>query len=493
MFLRLVSKEKRCFTHMLFSITELHMTTTNMNGHDHLTTAILPVDVRKLGHLNAVPQAGDILDDLDINLDYETEDARNLRQAAQALRLSNIPVAFPTETVYGLGADATRGEAVRGIYKAKQRPSDNPLIVHFASLAQLRAFLKPSRLSGEGKILHELADGHEHKSYDVIPAIYHPLISRFWPGPLTIILPNLPDSKLAPEVTSGLKTFGARMPGNLLALALLKLADVPVAAPSANASTKPSPTAAEHVAHDLDGRINIIIDGGPCDVGVESTVVDGLHDPPLILRPGGISLEQLRTCPGWEGTEIGYKNAAESGQQPKAPGMKYRHYSPRAPVVLTEQGVAPPTMQDLRRLSGRSSNIGLVRTRHWILDISNQATPIILKDDIHTKGTLTTNGDSESRPPGFAGLLDRLGATTPPRQTMRTHSIQDGSMQVRILDVMIGPGTETIARNVFAALRDLDKANVDMIVIEGISDEEGATAAAIMNRVRKAAEVRVAE
>ncbi|TKA49315.1 hypothetical protein B0A55_13380, partial [Friedmanniomyces simplex] len=314
-----------------------------------MKTTILPVDARKIGRIRAVPspQEDDLLDDLAVDLDEHSEDAEHLRLAAEQLKHSDIPVAFPTETVYGLGADATRSEAVRGIYRAKQRPVDNPLIVHFASLGQLRDLLRPHGPVENGASTngHALDASHD----DPIPAIYHPLISKFWPGPLTIILPNPPHSLLAPEVTAGLPTFGARIPANLLALALIKLADVPLAAPSANASTKPSPTAAEHVAFDLNGRIATILDGGPCDVGVESTVVDGLVDPPLILRPGGVSSEELRSCAGWEGVRVGYKNAAETtGSQPRAPGMKYRHYSPRAPVVLFEAGARAPGLEEMR-------------------------------------------------------------------------------------------------------------------------------------------------
>lgn len=248
------------------SSRQLHI----MSSEQHLKTTVLPVDATKLGTLTAKNVQDDYLDDLEIELDPHSVDAQHLRRAAEQLKTSDIPVAFPTETVYGLGADATRSAATKGIYKAKQRPADNPLIVHFASLEQLRTLLRPkndeSTTNGTSTTTTE----------DPIPPIYHPLITKFWPGPLTIILPNPPHSPLAPEVTAGLTTFGARMPRHPLALALIRTSGVPIAAPSANASTKPSPTAAEHVAYDLDGRIETILDGGPCDVGVESTVVDGL-------------------------------------------------------------------------------------------------------------------------------------------------------------------------------------------------------------------------
>lgn len=228
----------------------------------------------------------------------------HILSAARALRESSIPVAFPTETVYGLGADATRSSAVRGIYAAKQRPSDNPLIVHIGSLPQLRRLLHQSipQLNRVNHIQSSLRDTSQHPTSDPIPPIYLPLISRFWPGPLTILLPLPHPSPLAPEVTGGptsnLTTFGCRMPSSPLCRLLISLTDRPLAAPSANASTRPSPTTAQHVYHDLKGRIDLILDGGPCDVGVESTVVDGLSDPPAILRPGGVGIEEIRKLGG---------------------------------------------------------------------------------------------------------------------------------------------------------------------------------------------------
>ncbi|KAF2102343.1 translation initiation protein Sua5 [Rhizodiscina lignyota] len=393
------------------------------------TTNILPVDPLRVGKF--IPSSSQLssIEDWRLEPSCDSPDYKRLASAAAALRESNIPVAFPTETVYGLGADATRSDAVRGIYKAKQRPSDNPLIVHFASLAQLRSLLRPASDS---------AELHSNTADDGISPIYAPLIERFWPGPLTILLPLPKQSPLAPEVSAGLHTFGARIPRNALALALIQLADRPIAAPSANASTKPSPTAAEHVKDDLDGRIEIIIDGGPCDVGVESTVVDGLSSPPAILRPGGISLEQLRECPGWENCVIGYKDRAEGdgedhgiGEGPRAPGMKYRHYSPKAPVILHEFGASMPTVEQLGgSLSEEKRSIGIIRAGTWPSGL------------------------------GYVNLGDDL---------------------------------EDIARGLFSALRELDRKDVDVIFVEGIDESRGDVAAAIMNRLRKAAEVKVSD
>jgi L-threonylcarbamoyladenylate synthase len=274
-----------------------------------METNILSVDPQNLGKIIFKESNKDLIAEWDIQY-VEGQDYESLKRAAQELVETDIPVAFPTETVYGLGADATRSSAVKAIFAAKGRPADNPLIVHVHSLPQLRKLLSVNREGYGGESLGE---------EDPIPAIYKPLIERFWPGPLTIILPAPASSVLAPEVTAGLSTFGARMPRSILALSLLRLCDRPLAAPSANASTRPSPTAAEHVFDDLEGRIHTIIDGGPCEVGVESTVVDGLSAVPAILRPGGITVKQLRQCPGWENDGVGYsKKVVRRSQEHQA-------------------------------------------------------------------------------------------------------------------------------------------------------------------------------
>jgi len=474
----------------VISFRQLH--TTTMSSEQPLKTTVLPVDATKLGRLTARNVQHDYLDDLEIELDPQSVDAQHLRRAAEQLKTSDIPVAFPTETVYGLGADATRSSATRGIYKAKQRPADNPLIVHFASLEQLRALLRPR--NDKTATTSTTTTPKE----DPIPSIYHPLITKFWPGPLTIILPNPAHSPLAPEVTAGLTTFGARMPRHPLALALIRTSGVPIAAPSANASTKPSPTAAEHVAYDLDGRIETILDGGPCDVGVESTVVDGLSSPPLILRPGGISLESLRECEGWEGTQIGYKDTSEKGSKPKAPGMKYRHYSPKATVVLFESGKKAPVWSDLAQYltATGSGKLGVIRTKRWTIDVAGADGPVVQGTVEETRPASQTNGnESASAPPsipgGFAGMLQTIDKQHVQR-SVETHSVKNSETHFTLLDVGLGSDTADIARGVFAALRDLDRQDVDAIFVEGISDEEGDVAAAVMNRLRKAAEVKVA-
>jgi L-threonylcarbamoyladenylate synthase len=469
-----------------------------MNGHGQNANAslmhdtkTLAVDVTKLGTLLAKEDSEFVLDDWGISLD-DNSSVQNIRLAVEQLQQSNIPVAFPTETVYGLGADATRSEAVRGIYKAKQRPLDNPLIVHFASLRQLAHLLEPKN--------HR---GHQNPM-DVIPPIYKPLIKAFWPGPLTIILQNPKGSPLAPEVTAGLSTFGARMPRNLLALLLIKLAEVPIAAPSANASTRPSPTAAEHVKDDLDGRINYIVDGGPCDVGVESTVVDGLSNPPAVLRPGGISIEQLRACPGWENVVVGYKDASEgnaNGAAPRAPGMKYRHYSPAATVILHESGSTAPNWEDITKHG--HGRIGLVRTRNWeencglatshgpqtgAKTTSLQERKAIL---IQKANGSTSLPDHKNSSPDTLRAIQSIVPKHTPVATKIILPNPQTNQSVEIYDIYLGTDAENVARGLFSALRELDRKKVDVIFVEGIDDGEGDVAAAVMNRLRKAAEVMI--
>lgn len=486
---------------------------TDSNGIPGRNTRILPVDVSKTGPLTFSDDQKSLLGDWTIDLPDDSPDATNLRTAADSIRTSDVPVAFPTETVYGLGADATRSSAVRGIYEAKQRPADNPLIVHICSLEQLRGLLQPSRLKNGHKpsqpteLERKFGAKWDIERYppDPIPKIYMPLIRRFWPGPLTILLPNPDNSILAPEVTAGLPTFGARMPKSLLALALIKLAGVPLAAPSANASTKPSPTTAEHVKHDLDGRVDMILDGGPCDVGVESTVVDGLSNPPVILRPGGVSIEQLRECWGWEDVVIGYKDGSEYGTAPKAPGMKYRHYSPRATVVLYDAGSGQPSIDVLQRYLGGNRTIGIVRTKTWERGFGLKMAEVVNTD----QNAATMNGDHEkavkdslSQPnltdspvngttPALRNLLESTPTYTTPTAYSTSVTLDSADKPIQFWDIALGNKVESIARGLFSALRELDRKNVDVIFVEGISDSEGDTAAAIMNRLRKAAEVHI--
>lgn len=393
----------------------------------------------------------------------ETPESKAVEEAAQILRSSDVPVAFPTETVYGLGADATRSAAVQGIYRTKQRPSDNPLIIHVDSLEMLDRLLNPENPTSPSATKTARAS---------IPPIYKPLIDRFWPGPLTIILPNPSGSQLAPEVTSNLTTFGARMPSSPLARLLIHATNRPLAAPSANASTKPSPTTAQHVYHDLHGRIELVLDGGPSGVGVESTVVDGLCGTPAILRPGGIGIEELRECAGWENVTLAYNDGTSDVKDiPRAPGMKYRHYSPKARVVLFEAGSNPAgvtrhVQKDLHDTAIHAHNVGIVRTRHWKQGLGLAPDSVL----------------AESLQPVDAAIENLFSFPLPVQET--------GSPNRRTklaYDYHLGSDTVSIAHGLFAALRAIDECDVDVIYVEGISDKDGDLAAAVMNRLRKAA------
>lgn len=228
-----------------------------------------------------------------------------IKQAALLLAENEV-VAFPTETVYGLGGNAEKDAAVAKIFEAKGRPSDNPLIIHIAEKSQMASFVEE------------------------VPHVAEKLMDSFWPGPLTLIL-QLKKGALSGKATAGLGTVGVRMPNHPVALAILKECGLPIAAPSANSSGKPSPTTAAHVAVDLTGKIAGIVDGGPTGVGVESTVLDCTSAVPTILRPGGITREQLEAVIG----RVEVDPALSGGEEkPKAPGMKYRHYAPEAPLYL---------------------------------------------------------------------------------------------------------------------------------------------------------------
>lgn len=228
-------------------------------------------------------------------------------EAADLLK-NNEVIAFPTETVYGLGGNAENSDAVAKIFAAKGRPSDNPLIIHIADASQLADFVTE------------------------VPAKAASLMVHFWPGPLTIIFKKK-DGKLSELATAGLSSVAVRMPNHPVALALIKASGLPIAAPSANTSGKPSPTLARHVHEDLDGKIAGIVNGGPTGVGVESTVIDCTDEIPVILRPGGVTKEQIEEIVGEVLVDPALKNSEAA---PKSPGMKYRHYAPDAPFYLVE-------------------------------------------------------------------------------------------------------------------------------------------------------------
>ena len=240
--------------------------------------------------------------------DGKNESREALREAGEIIRQGGL-VAFPTETVYGLGGDALNPESSKKIYAAKGRPSDNPLIIHIADIKDLEKIVKE------------------------IPQSAYQLADVFWPGPLTMILPK--SEEVPYQTTGGLNTVAVRMPSHPVALEFIREAGGYVAAPSANLSGKPSPTKAKYVVQDMDGRIDMIIDGDGVDIGLESTIVDLTGDKPMILRPGYITKEMLDTVLGQVETDPTLLDA-DSKEAPKAPGMKYRHYAPKGELVLVE-------------------------------------------------------------------------------------------------------------------------------------------------------------
>lgn len=231
------------------------------------------------------------------NIDYET-----INGAAEVIKNGGL-CAFPTETVYGLGAGIYCPEAIKDIFKAKGRPQDNPLIVHISAFDEIYPLVKE------------------------VPDSAIKLAENFWGGPLTIILPK--SEKIVSEISAGLDTVAVRLPSHPVACALIKAAGCPVAAPSANLSGRPSPTIAQHVIDDLNGKIDYIIDGGSAFYGLESTVLDLTADVPTVLRPGAITAKQIKAVLG----TVSFSNASSA---PKSPGMKYTHYAPKAPMVIVD-------------------------------------------------------------------------------------------------------------------------------------------------------------
>lgn len=252
-----------------------------------------------------------------------------LKEASAVIRSGGL-VAFPTETVYGLGGDATNPEASRKIYAAKGRPSDNPLIVHIADFSQLR------------NIVAE------------VPQEAEKLAEAFWPGPLTMILRK--NDVIPYETTGGLDTVAIRMPSHPVARAFLQDSGCMIAAPSANTSGRPSPTMAQHVWEDLHGKIEILLDGGPVGIGIESTIVDLSEERPIILRPGFITQEMLSAVLGDVGVDPGLASE-NSKQPPKAPGMRYRHYAPKADLTLVE-GTMEEVISKINALTREAQAMG---------------------------------------------------------------------------------------------------------------------------------------
>ncbi|MGI6084062.1 MAG: L-threonylcarbamoyladenylate synthase [Acetivibrionales bacterium] len=334
-------------------------------------------------------------------------DDEKFSDAAKALRDGKL-VAFPTETVYGLGANALNAEAVEKIYEAKGRPSDNPLIVHIAEVSTLNELVLE------------------------IPDVAASLIKTFWPGPLTMIFKK---SNLVPGITTaGLDTVAVRMPDNPIAQKLIKESGVPVAAPSANLSGRPSTTIFKHVIEDLYGRVEYIIDGGPCEVGVESTVLDVTTDIPVILRPGGISLEMLEGVLGKVYTDPVLE--IKGDVKPHSPGMKYRHYSPKADMILIS-GESNSVVEKINVLVKESRAKGL------------------------KAGVLTSHENAHKYD---ADVIEEVGS--------KEHA-------------------EQIAAGLYDSLRSFDERKVDIIYSETF--EEKGIGRAIMNRLKKASSGKIIE
>ena len=319
-----------------------------------------------------------------------------LKQAAEVIQGRGL-VAFPTETVYGLGANVLDPESVTKIFEAKKRPLDDPLIVHISDIEDL------------------------YKLADKIPEKAEKLVKRFWPGPLTLVLEK---KEIVPDlVTTGLDTVAIRMPSSAIARKFIDASGVPIAAPSANMFGKPSPTSAQHVIDDLDGRIDMVLDGGSTEIGIESTVVEFYDDKAIVLRPGGIAVEGLRSVIG----EVDI--ASEPGQVEKSPGKYPQHYSPHAKVILIEN--TPRQIEEVLSCARQVKS-------------ESQKCAVMAKEE---------------------------------------HKDMFEGFEVKVL----GPEKDyiTCASRLFHLLRECDEEKVDVIIAEGIPEKE--LGLAIMNRLRKAA------
>ncbi|KAK3821082.1 MAG: DHBP synthase RibB-like alpha/beta domain-containing protein [Benniella sp.] len=420
-----------------------------------------------------------------------------LETAAQILRTGQV-VGMPTETVYGLAANALDSVAAQRIFKAKNRPQDNPLIVHVASLKMLRSILKDQE----------------------IPTVYSDLIRTSWPGPLTLLFPR--SSLIPDEITCGQPTVAVRFPSHPITRALIWACNLPLAAPSANSSGKPSPTLASHVMDDLSGKIPMVINGGQCSFGIESTVVDGLRVPPAILRPGGVTYEQIRQVRGMEQIQVYKKHFTDAAmeQAPTTPGMKYRHYSPEAEVVLVEY-IKPGMMTVYTNGSGSSGSVESSSSSSSSLSPASSSTlaslsasslspspspnaatteqySLILKEieklkqegkkrfgilrtsfTLSTTNTTTACNESDSSSGSGSGSRGGSGDASQINGSLSSDSC--------VIEFPLGQGSkpEDVARELFRGLRYLDGQNVDCIFVEGISEEDEGLA--VMNRVRKAA------
>ncbi|MCL5994853.1 MAG: L-threonylcarbamoyladenylate synthase [Chloroflexi bacterium] len=337
--------------------------------------------------------------------------------AARAIQMGGL-VAFPTETVYGLGANATDAEAVAKIYVAKQRALNDPLIVHCAlDAAALRA-------PADALARQEIAGVLSAQQRERVVA----LVQRFWPGPLTLVLPR--GARIPPNVTAGLDSVAVRMPDHAVALALIRASDVPIAAPSANRFGHVSPTTAQHVRDDLDGRIDMVLDGGATAIGVESTVLDLTQDPPAILRPGGLARAEIERVIGSVGAgEQGSRGEGEKGREGEeaaqvSPGLLSKHYAPRARLRV---------VRDTAELLRQRSHAAAQGLRVGLLVMASQRE-------------------------ACAGLMPQY---------------------------VLGQDLASVARNLYAGLRALDSAGVDVILVSEV--ERAGIGEAIADRLRRGA------
>jgi len=343
-----------------------------------------------------------------LRVDSRKPDLAKIRKAAEIIRNGGL-VAFPTETVYGLGADAFNEKAVLKLFRAKKRPLDNPPIVHICCLEQLQILARN------------------------IPSNAKLLTQKFWPGPLTLIFNR---SKELPDVTvAGLDTVAIRMPRHRIPLILIRESKVPIAAPSANLAGRPSPTTAQHVLDDITGRIDAVLDAGSTRIGVESTVLDLTAYPPQVLRPGGITFEELKTVLGnviLNPAVFAEKNL--NVEKARSPGMKHKHYAPKAEIILIEGSIQAITTK-IKEVSNRYARRGL-------------KVGILVTDETHN--------EYENR------VVKSLGSRKDPNQ---------------------------MARNLFRLLREFDLEGIEVILAEGIPIE--GLGLAIMNRLRRASGNRI--
>jgi L-threonylcarbamoyladenylate synthase len=339
-----------------------------------------------------------------VRVDSRGPDPARLVAAAECLVRGGL-VAFPTETVYGLGAHALDPEALARLFNAKGRPAHDPVIVHVSSLAEIAALVSS------------------------VPSVVEPLAARFWPGPLTLILPK--SAAVPPQVTAGLDTVALRIPAHPVAQALLKAARIPVVAPSANLFSRPSPTKAAHVLEDLEGRIDMLLDGGSTPVGVESTVLDVTGAVPTVLRFGAVSLGELRSVVP-EVVAAASRMVSDAIPQP-SPGLLTQHYSPRTPLILYEgerEAVLDQLMQDARNAISRGKWVGVI-----------------------------------------AANEDRLSPT---------------SANLRVIRIGAEADAAEIAKRLFAAFRELDEVGVDLILVRSFPASDG-LGMAVQDRLHRAA------